>query len=64
MVDGPARLPSEMAPEKLKPTLGWQFEKFWDLPHEQQLTLYWAMRLMDRAAEERIPHSVHCPKVS
>jgi hypothetical protein len=58
MVDGPARLPSEMAPEKLKPTLGWQFEKFWDLPHEQQLTLYWAMRLMDRATEERIPHSV------
>ena len=34
------------------------FEKFWDLPPEQQLTLYWAMRLMDRAAEERIPHSV------
>ena len=58
MLDGPARLPSEMAPEKIKPTLGWQFDQFWDLPHEQQLTLYWAMRLMDRAAEQRIPQSV------
>jgi hypothetical protein len=58
MVDGPAQLPSEMAPERLKPTLEWQFEKFWELPSEQQLTLYWAMRLMDRAAEEGIPRSV------
>src|SRR5215469_14058067 len=40
MLTGPERLPSEMAPETLKSTLGWQFEKFWDLPHEQQLTLY------------------------
>jgi hypothetical protein len=58
MVDGPTRLPSEMSPEKIKPTLGWQFDQFWDLPPEQQLTLYWAMRLMDRAAEEQIHHSV------
>jgi hypothetical protein len=58
MADGPARLPSEMPPEEIEPTLGWQFGQFRDLPHEQQLTLYWALRLMDRAAEERIPHSV------
>jgi hypothetical protein len=58
MIDGPGRLPSQMAVEKIEPTLGWQLEHFWKLPHEQQLTLYWAMRLMDRAAEERIPQSV------
>jgi hypothetical protein len=58
MVDGPQRLPSQMYVEKIEPTLGWQFEQFWKLPHEQQLTLYWAMRLMDRATEEGIPQSV------
>ena len=58
MVDGPHRLPSQMHVEKIEPTLGWQFEQFWKLPHEQQLTLYWAMRLMDRATEEGIPRSV------
>lgn len=58
MIDGPGRLPPQMSVENIEPTLGWQLEHFWKLPHEQQLTLYWAMRLMDRAAEDGIPRSV------
>jgi hypothetical protein len=58
VIDGPNRLPSQMSVEKIEPALGWQLEQYWNLPHEQQLTLYWAMRLMDRAAEVKIPQSV------
>jgi hypothetical protein len=58
MRDGPSRLPHELRVEKIKPALGWQLERFWELPEEQQLTLYWAMRLMDAAEQQGIPRRI------
>jgi hypothetical protein len=58
MRDGPDQLPTEMSMEKVRSTLDWQFDGFWERPIEEQKTLYWAMRLLDQAREDGLAQRI------